>query len=253
MNLKTLKTNKFILITCFFIYHLQILSAQEVSKNFSSDLDKLYEKTEIIYSLNDELVNGFMYPPRDTRIQGNPFLHDDFWKTATIYIHNKEYKDVLVKYDLVIDELILKAKLNDSTERIICINKNQVDSFNIGNSLFVNSSKLILNKNENANTFYELIYNKKVFVVKKYQKRFIDMYNNITPYGKYSSLKSDIILIGQDNYVNINKLRPLLDYYDKRFHKSIKEFIRNNNIDYKNISNTQLKELIEFCNTLTLN
>ncbi|HRW62346.1 MAG TPA: hypothetical protein P5132_02605 [Bacteroidales bacterium] len=254
MNPKNLKTNKFILIVLFFIYSTYSIYAQEPLTSSSSDLAKLYKTAESIYTLNDELINGHMYPIRDTRIQGNPYLHDDFWKTGTVFIHNRQYPNVLVRYNLVIDELILKANINDSTERIISINKNQVDSFRIHNSLFVNTSVLSQNKKQNTGTYYELIYNNNaVFVVKKYEKRFIDMYNNITPYGKYSSLKSDIFLIDNDKSVNINKMRSLLNHFDKKFHKSIKEFIRNKHIDYRNISNTQLKELIEFCNSLTLN
>nr|MDA3953910.1 hypothetical protein [Bacteroidales bacterium] len=140
---------------------------------------------------------------------------------------------------------ILKAEIENGIQRLVELNKFQLDSFLIGNSLFVNS-RCILNE-ANKHTFYEQIYNGKYSLYKNYKKVFIRVYNNISPYGRYSSLKFNIFLFDKNKLINVNKRTTFIKYFEKEKQNDIKSFMKKNNIKFKNASHKELKQLMEFC------
>ena len=165
-------------------------------------------------------------------------------------MNNKKYDNLFIKYDLVIGDVILKAEFKDGVPKLVNLNKFQVDSFLVGNSLFINSRFIL---EEEKHTYVEQIYKGKYSLYKKYKKIFIKEYNNITPYGKYSSLKTDIFLIKNDVMQNVNRKSSFLKNFGKEKQNEIKSFMKKNEINYAKASQQELKELMIFCTKTSSN
>jgi hypothetical protein len=235
------------LILIFTIFPISIV-AQESIESTASDISELYNLSQSYYSTNDEYINGFIYPVPNTRILGDPYLNNTEWNEGTLFINGKSYSHLSAKYDLIIDELIIKVKTGQNIERLLAVNKSQIDSFIIHSSLFISSRNLF--QDENKNTYYEKICNGKLAVYRHYEKNFIDLYNNNSPLGKYSSQKSTIYFIDNKKLINISNTRLFLNYFEKTEQEKIKKYLKVSKINYNKISKSQLVELMEYCETI---
>ncbi len=223
------------------------LMAQQTNSNSSKEITELYNLAESHYSINDEYINGFIYPVPKIRILGDPYFNGKDWIEGSLFINGRTYSGIFMKYDLIIDELIIKVKTELNIERLIAINKSQVDSFQIGTSLFVNSGNLF--ENENNNTYYEKIYQGKLSVYRQFQKTFIEMYNSSSPEGKFSTQKSNTYIFDNQKFTNINSAKSFYACFDKTEQDKIRKYLKTKNITYKKMTDLQMIDLMNFCNT----
>jgi hypothetical protein len=233
----------------FFVYLFfpQHILAQYNHKDLQPEIVELYNFAEDKYPTNDEFVNGCIYPLPNSKILGDPYFGNNEWHEGILFINGKEYPKIMLKYDITINELIIKAKVKENIERLITINKSQIDSFRIGTSLFINSRKLF--PNDEINTYYEQVYPGKLSVYRQYQKNFIDMFSSSSPEGKFSSQKVDTYLYSDQNLTSINKFTSFLAYFEKPDRDKIKKYLKSNNINYKKMTDLQIIGLMEFCNS----
>ncbi len=248
MNLYPLYKKKFHIV--IFIFFVCSVSSYAQEKNYSSSQEviKLYNKSQMFYSSNDEIINGCVYPLPNSRIKGNPYLEDQ-WTEALLFVNNKKYTNLFIKYDLIIDDVILKADMGDGTKKFVNLNKFQVDSFIINNSCFINSRFSPLK--DMKRNYYEKIYKGKYSLLKVYKKVFIKKYSNITPYGSYSAVKSYIYLCHNEQIRNVNRKSSFYKCFEEEKRSEIKSFIKKNNIKYRKATKIQLIELMNYCSNLT--
>ncbi len=225
------------------------VKAQSAIPDLKSVINELYNISKTLYPANDEYVNGFLYPVSNSRIIGDPYFETTDWFEATLFINNRYYPQISIKYNLIVDEIIIKTKTEQKIERIIVINKSQVDSFKIGSLVFVNSRNLF--PDEEKNTFYEKIYQGKLSVFRHYYKRFIDTYNSTSPFGKYSAQKYNMYLFDNDNLIEINNKKSFLNNFEKPDHVLINKYLKSNKIKYKKISASQVTDLMKYCEKFT--
>ena len=248
-NLKSIKNKFKVLILIFILFPISLI-AQEEFRNSPPEIIKLFNESQSYYSINDEIINGCVYPLPNSKINGHPYLNGQ-WTGAIFFVNNKKYTNLLIKYDLTIDDIILKAEIENGIQKLINVNKFQIDSFIIGKSLFVNSR--VFSPEEKKHTYFEQIYKGKYSLFKKYEKVFIKQYNNITPYGKYSNLRIDIYLFDNNKLINVNRRSLFIKCFEKDKQNEIKYFMKKNNIIYKKASHQELKELMNYCSKLISN
>ncbi len=235
--------NKFKILLLILILKCIHVSAQEAYKSLSNELISIIDSSLEYYGLDDQIINGFVYPVPDSRIKGNPYKIDQ-WREACLFINKTKYVNRYIKYDITRDDIILKAKVDNGVERLIEMNKFQVDSFFVDNSLFINSRHLLDNP---TNLFLEQVFQGKISLYKHYSKVFIREYSELAPYGRYSDLRTNIFLFDGDQLIKVNKKTSFLRFFEIEQQKEIKSFIRKNKIKLKNASNKEIISLMEFC------
>ncbi len=206
---------------------------------------KILEMAEAAYSADDELVNGTIYAIPNPAINGDPYLNGAEWQQGDLYIHGKTFPGQRVKYDLVIDEMILSIPGKEVSRMIMKINKSQVDSFRLGTSLFINARHYFPEGNNSG--FYELVVNGDVRILRKYRKIFIDSYTHTTPLGKFSGVRSDIFLLKGEKLENINRRSALLDSFTREQQKNIRQFMKKHHLRYRKATSRQMAELMAHC------
>lgn len=227
-----------------FLFSVQSVMAQFYNSNDFSEYDSLVSWSQGYYGIDDELVNGFVYALPDPTIQGHPYLYNK-WEEGTLFIHGKMFRKIPSKYDLVKDEMVIKVRTGENIERILSVSKQQVDSILLDNALFVNSRYFFQEETEPA--FYHVIFSGNLSLVKKYEKRFIGIYNSSAPGGKFSDLKSKILLFNGEQFISVDSKKSFIRYFGKSRKKEITHFLRQNKINYKNATSGQLVILINFC------
>ena len=222
--------------------------AQETTENFNEEVMSFYNTIKLYYPANDEIINGTVYYYPNKKIKGTPFFNNEKWNVATLFLKNKAYPSLRLKYDLVNNELIIKYKFNNNVEKLINVNKAHVDSFILGSFLFINS-KLILPYTEEI-TFYNQVYKGNISMYRSYDKRFIDMYDDRFPAGKFSTLSNDLYLLENNELYGISNFNSFLHFFKKEFRNKIKRYLKNNNIEFRDASQSQLENIMKYCNSL---
>ncbi|MCB2196685.1 MAG: hypothetical protein KQH79_12555 [Bacteroidetes bacterium] len=238
-----------LLITILLVAYISFnLKSQNTYKQSAPEVIALINQAEKIYTANDQLINGAVYPIPNPRIKGNPYL-TDMWTPSVLYINSNTYSNMFIKYDLTIDNIILKIEVDEEVEQLVNLNKYQIDSFKLGNSKFINSTTI---KNDNESpTYFEELGTGTYSLYVKYEKVFIKEYNNITPYGKYSSTRKDLFLFYNKQLHSVDRKSAFLDHFSANEQAEIKNFMKKNKINYRKATNDELKKLIKFSNALT--
>lgn len=200
------------------------------------------------FGLNPILYNGEYYtysPPSNTR--GNQFLKKTQFSIGSVTIRNKVYDSLLLNYDVYNQELILKFKTLNGNSLLISLSKAWLSSFSIDDKNFE-----IRKFNGNNNEIFQLLGNNKYHILYHWTKTFAF---NSTP-GKSFYLFSKAIkqpYLEKDNKLFAFKNnKQFIRLFPKHFQRKIHSFLKNKQINVKKAGDNQMKQLITFCNNLTI-
>jgi len=211
-------------------------------------IERLIKAADQYYTLDDKLINGFIYPMPDSRIKGNPWLGTREWSEGTIYIGDDLYENLMLKYDITEGDLILKARFGEGTYKVLELPYPRVDSFRLGNDLFVRSDKFATKEEEPF--YYEQIMDNGLTFVRRHIKHFVSKYDDLSPYGLFSETQTNNYFIDSGKRTQVDRRGQFIRYFKKPTRKAIRRYIRQNNIRYGRASSSELKDLLRYCNEL---
>ena len=208
----------------------------------------LYKYAEQIYSTDDLLVNGQIYIPDRPKAMGNPYFGENRFTEGTVKIKGRQFNDVLLKYNLETQRLILLAAVEGGKYVAILLNSNLVDAFSIDGQEFINARHHF--KEADFSGFISLVYEGSFTFSIEYEKFFDDKYSQQKPYGSYSGMFSNYFIFHNGHIENVTKKKALLHYFFP-VKKKLKSFMHKNKIRYKKASLTQLNLLMRYCDFIS--
>ena len=220
--------------------------AQEVV----GEVEDLYNRSEQIYSTDDLLVNGQIYIPSRPRAKSSPYFGGKQFVEGSVQIKGRQFNEVLLRYNLEDQRLILRAAVESGKYVTILLNSNLIDHFTINGQRFINVDGFL--KDSGGSGFYVLVYEGNFTFLIKYEKTFRAVYDSQTPNGSYSEIKSEYFIFDEDNLIVVSKKKALLDYFSPN-KKEIKNFMRHQKINYKNASVAELNQLMKYCDSVSTN
>ena len=220
------------------------------AQELSEQVEDLYNRSEQVYSTDDLLVNGQIYIPARPRAKGSPYFGGKQFVEGSVQIKGRQFKGVLLKYNLENQRIILRAALESGKYVTILLNSNLIDHFTIDGQYFINAVSFF--EDLEVSGFYTLVYEGNFTFLVKYEKTFRAVYDNQTPEGSYTELHSDFFIFEDGKLENITKKKALLNYFPLH-KKEIKSFMRKYKIQYKKASVTELNQLMNYCDTISAN
>lgn len=227
----------------YFLFLSICLNAQE---NLS--YGKLISETNAFYGSNDLLHSGEIYQPEHSRAKGHPYFLANTYAPVTITMRGNTFENVTAKYNLETDQIIILTPADTNSITLIAIKQNWVDSFKINNRLFVNISNY--DSTKNLKGYYELVYHGKKSFFVKYNKKFIDTYNDLSPNGFYSVLKKTFFFFDGVKFICVKNKNGFLQLFSEN-KLIVKKYFRNNKIKFSDASTPQLNKLMQFCDGLS--
>ncbi|MBB2150513.1 hypothetical protein [Pedobacter gandavensis] len=193
---------------------------------------------------NPSLYNSIAYTrylPEGIYEAKHPFFIDPHCKVGTLVYNGRMYQDVSIKYDLILDEVII-LYLDLASE--VLMRKSQLTEFSIGNYNFIN---MPIGKNIQAG-YYQVIHKGKTRVLCRHKK----IYNSDVVQG--NSLFHMIEEKSPRYYIeNNNEFYPVKN--EKSLYKifpeqknEIKKFISSNALLIKASPASALPLIAEFIN-----
>ena len=236
------------LVFFVFLSSVSFSFSQTAHETRESKIHHLFQYAEQHYNTNDKLVNGFIYNLPDRRIDGHPYLEENQWVLGTLFIGGDAYDQVLLKYDLTQDDVILKARMINGKYKAIELTHEHVDSFRLGNRHFVNSNKFIDQDEDMA--YYEQILDDRLIYIRKHSKYFIAKYDVLTPHGRFSELQTRNYFIVEGKLTDVTGKGSFIRFFPKSKRKKIRRFLRKENIRYRKASSAEMRRLLEYCNQI---
>ncbi|HKK62481.1 MAG TPA: hypothetical protein VJ951_07970, partial [Bacteroidales bacterium] len=146
------KRNRLLLLVVFLICTGWKIIAQDYYPGSQTHYQMIYEKSSEKYGVTSLLLNGVYFDDPYIGARGHPYLGKDIFRKGTIVFRNKIYSNVLMKYD--IDEQRIILNHNHPETRLVTILPNVfIESFKIGDDVFKNASF-----NGGEKQYYEVVF-----------------------------------------------------------------------------------------------
>lgn len=192
----------FLLTICFFVGCSHFLRGQQ-----DVTVQGLYAFADSVLGPPDVLVQGRIYPGTNTAAKGHPYLFQDDFVEASIYIKDLKFVHVPILIDLEQDQVIIRYPI-DGINRYIMLSESVVDSLRFHERCFVSHA---LTSFDSELHFPEVVYRGSSTLLRQYEKRFIATYNDASPNGRYSRLERRYYIVVNNQLIPIRKKKDLLE------------------------------------------
>jgi hypothetical protein len=184
--------------------------------------------------------------PENLHATGSPDFEQISGESA-LFIKGQGFYKIQLAYDIVSDRLVLVLPLGNGLENRIQLYSSFVDSFKIGNSLFINIHNLPGEFQQTG--FYEQVATGEIRFLKKYTKKYLQIYD-ASNRGKYSPQSFSCYLLNREGKLSqINNRIQFLKHFGEN-KKQVRNYLNDHSINLRKAGNAQLRELMFFCNTL---
>ncbi len=200
---------------------------------------------DTIYGSDPLLFNGRQYiyqiPPGSS---GNPFLYGPEFQKGWITIADRQYQHLDLNYDIVNQVLLLKYLDQAGYTIVIEVSESWLTSFGIGTSEF----EFI--RQNNQPFIYQVIQSENVKVWYHWQKE-LKLENVMTAatYAFIGPRKTSLLVIHGTEY-EYKKNRDFVKAFDPAIQARISKYLKNNKIKVNKASDSSVRALVNFCNTL---
>ena len=122
-----------IILTTLFIFIYSISAFTQAEENHDSH-ENSYQKLQNFYkesiSKNNRYVNGYLYSETFPGSRGNPFFQSETWYQGDLFMDERFYEDLAIRYDLYRDQLLFNH-IHPTGSYIVVLNIKRIESFSI--------------------------------------------------------------------------------------------------------------------------
>lgn len=223
---------------------LSFLGLQGLYSQQASISDYLAE-CEKKYGSDADLVNGekYFYPYRHAK--GDPFFYTEP-RPAHIRIKEKDFEGELLRYDLLNQHLVLDFQdLYGATTSLVLRNE-WVESFSFGQIQFRREKGP-----EGEPEFFQVLIDGPVSCFYRWSKLFqLNLTSGEQGYY-FTDLSKESFLLMDDQFHQFRSNRSFAKAFEKELQRPIKLFMRQLKMNVKNASDSKMRQLIEYCNSLS--
>lgn len=194
---------------------------------------------------NTSLVTGTYREITRKLPKSHPFLISDKWVEGSMHYMGQTYNNVSLLYDMEQDEILFRhpQAFAYNMQPIKPIQK-EISWFMMEGMLFKYIDRKLFYYNEG---FYEVRYEGEniIFLSKRIRTVVTE------PEYMYANNDVNILIVGEEHYRIKNRF--LLYRLFKQSKKSIRKYIKEHSVSFKNDNDSGLVSLVKYCDTLTPN
>jgi hypothetical protein len=195
------------------------------------------------------LYSGIEFKPHAPNITGIPNYLNNDWNSGTVIYNHVVYRNVLLKYDLVDNQLV--ALLYNQVIPYI-LNQNSVQYFTVGSHHFVYAAAdSVQHARESSFVpgFYEQVYNSKSEVLIRYEKT-VETQTSSSSIESYYSDKTRLYLKNQGIYYEVSGNSAVAKVL-KDQKKPVQQYLKSNHLKVNKSSPDALVKVATYYDSLT--
>lgn len=217
-----------VLILALYFFLIQSLHAQIINDSLLPPNPVTYIKNIYNSKLNNELpiFNGKQHYAYSSLIEGYAYYPDNEWKTGTVVYDGIAYNNILLKYDIVKDEVVITSPEGSI---YIALFSPRIQEFTFSEFKFINIEKG--NEYLLPQGFYRVLLKGQATVLSKVTKSIKEeIVNNELNRRFEQETKYYIVKEGKCRYIR-NKEALLSSLQEKR--KAVQDYISHNKLKYR--------------------
>jgi len=211
---------------------------------YGQSLTDYLAECELKYGSDADLVNGEKYFYPYSTSDGDPFFIFESG-SSKLRIKGKEFEEQSLRYDIYNHLLILDYKDVYGGTTSLVLRNEWVESFSLGSLQF----KGILGP-EGERNFFQVITESRISCLYRWSKDYQLNLNSGVQNYYFTEPQKEAFLFVADQFYSFRSTRSFLKAFDQEQQKAIKLFIRQAKIKVKNSTDSQMRHLIEYCNSL---
>ena len=211
---------------------------------YGQSLTDYLAECELKYGSDADLVNGEKYFYPYSTSDGDPFFFSGS-ESSKLRIKGKEFEEQSLRYDIYNHLLILDYKDVYGGTTSLVLRNEWVESFSIGSQQF----KGILGP-EGERNYFQVITESRISCLYRWSKDYQLNLNSGVQNYYFTEPQKEAFLFVADQFYPFKSTRSFLKPFNEEHQKAIKLFIRQAKIKVKNSTDSQMRHLIEYCNSL---
>ena len=199
-----------------------------------------------VYGPDPVLCNGKLYISRlPGNIKGHPYLFAPDFEPGYVIIKGRKFDNILLNYEIYNQELLLKYKDLNNSDRIILLSKAWLDGFGLQDKRFG-----YLPGNDGKKRIFQLIGTDSLKVLFSWGKELSlsQQPGNLNYY--FSEPVKEMYLCGNTGLYKFRNNRNFTDYFKGDKRNKIAAFIRENRINVRKAPDQIMLRLISYCNNI---
>lgn len=225
-----------------FLFFLIDLQGQD---SYTEKVAADYHSFNRLYGLDQNLVNGVRYKPEYPGSEGHPFLDDRQIYTGSIRINNLQYQRVRLGYNIYNQSVILEYLNFAGAPEQIVLHNESIDGFELDQKKFKK-----LNFDMTGSAFFQVLEDKNLRCLYLWSKSLNRSTTSVSGFYIYSEPKRKFYLWKDGELHNFNSKKSFVKLFEVKHQKKIKQFFKQWHIKLKIISDSQMQELLRYCNEL---
>ena len=200
-----------------------------------------------VYGVDQRLVSGPFYNRKlDGSINGNPYAYGSEWKIGTVSFDGITFTDLLLRYDIEENSVVLNFRNINGSSHQIELKKNNIESFTLEGKVFVPLPEGVMN---DSTWFCELMAEGDVdYLVLRYKSLKVKGGSGSSGYYYREDMKQ--LLRNDDMVVKFKSKRTLFRLYPH--HKQeIKKYMKERQIYPYRFRMEDRAAMVRYCNYLT--
>ncbi len=197
------------------------------------------------YGSDADLVNGEKYFYPYSKSQGNPFFLSEP-RPSEITIEGKEFTGQLLRYDLFNQRLVLDYTNLYGAPSSLVLRNEWIESFSLETYFFKRM------RGPGGETgYFQVVFEGAVSCIYSWRKEYLlNLASGVREYYFTDPAKDSFLVIGKE-FFPYRANSSFLKVFDSEHQKAIKQFLRQSKIKVKKASDSQMRHLLEYCNSLS--
>ena len=203
-------------------------------------------EADSIYGLNPQLYNGRIYKDYyGNSVKGHQFLVSEEYKNGTLQVNGQVFEGLSLNYDVYGQKLLFSFENQTKATKIIIIPLDNIQSFIFDNKYY----EVIWWQNQEYKIFQTIISTQSKIII--YVKKELVTTTSTSEYDyQFSDVKKQFWLLKDGEYYSFRNNRSFTKLFDKDKNKIIKKWIKQHQIKIHKASDSQINELLNFCDVL---
>lgn len=199
---------------------------------------------DAVYSMDPVLYNGRRYIYHSPASAfGNQFLFNSSFFTGEANIRGFEYDSLLLNYDILNQEVLLKFKRPNKTDDVLILSEAWLQSFSFGNYYFE-----YFQSEDSKNKIYQVIGKDSIQIFIHWSKKLILGEGLEKGAYEYTKPERDMYIFSDGSLYKFKNNRSFISFFELNKRQYIKEYINSHSLDLRKATDNQLFELITSCN-----
>ena len=227
------------------VVYLFFCTIHPVKSQNNTNLEEIIQQLDEKYGIDQQLYRGVKYFPKVNIIKGHAYLFESDFISSKIEYQQKIYQPVFLKYDIELDQLVVKTPQKYGAEIQLVLNQKDIDAFWLDDKYFMQNTE-----DEIPGRFIQIISADSIACMASYTKDFKLMKSGVNEGFGYTDKKVKFYVKINSTITQVKTKSALLKLLPKAYIAGVKQYLTKHKYRFGKMTDDQWIQLFSYINDL---